>query len=362
MPRKGEKLGPVGAHWDRNSLWGWSERHLGWLRVHNYSEATVIGRQSALRRFILWAEERGLRLPGEITKPMLESYQRHLTIVPVRAGKPMTFRSQHGSLQHVKGYFRWLSRQNVLPANPAAELEMPKREMRLPMVILSADEVETIARSIDLRDPLGVRDRAMIEVLYSTAVRRLELVQLRIEDVDAERGTLAVRQGKGKRDRLVPIGERALAWVERYRRDVRPSLVVGHDDGVLFRNQHGEPLGKMWVSHRVRNLVNASGIGKRGACHVFRHTAATLMLENGADVRMVQEMLGHASLEATQIYTHVSIRKLQEVHAATHPGARLGKQVRRADEAAREGGEARVDALVALLADDDDGEGEEARP
>ena len=121
---------------------------------------------------------------------------------------------------------------------------MPKREMRLPMVILSADEVETIARWIDLGDPLGVRDRAMIEVLHSTAPRRMELGQLRIEDVDAERGTLAVRPGKGKRDRLVPIGERALAWVERYRRDVRPRLVVGLDDEVLFRNRTASRWGR----------------------------------------------------------------------------------------------------------------------
>jgi integrase/recombinase XerD len=358
MPRKGERKAPVGAWWDAESLWGWRERHMGWLRVHNYSPATIEGRESALRRFIAWAEERGLRVPGEITKPILESYQRHLSVVPLRSGRPMTFRSQHGALQHVKGYFRWLSRQNVIPANPAAEIEMPKREMRLPLVILTADEVERVATSIDLNEPLGVRDRAIVEVLYGTAIRRMELVQLRIEDVDAERGTLAVRQGKGKRDRLVPLGERALGWVEKYRRDVRAELVAGHDDGVLFLSQRGQPLTKMWVSHRVRVIVTESGIGKRGACHVFRHTAATLMLENGADVRMVQELLGHASLEATQLYTHVSIRKLQEVHAATHPGAKLGRREKRKDEEEREGGEARVDELVAALSAEDDDEDE----
>ena len=126
--------------------------------------------------------------------------------------------------------------------------------------------------------------------------------------------------------------------------------MVGRDEGVLFLTREGEAMTKNRLTQMVRDVVISSGISKRGACHLFRHTAATLMLENGADVRMVQEMLGHARLETTQIYTHVSIRKLQEVHAATHPGAKLFRREKRADEIDREGGEARIDALVETLA------------
>ena len=352
MPRKGqrkEKPG-VGDPSDPDGLFVAMTRHLAALRMRNYSEQTIEGREDVLRRFVGWCDEHGLRRPGEVTKPILERYQRHLGTFPGRGGKLMTFRSQYVRLQHVKGFFRWLARQDTIVANPAAELEMPKRELRLPAAVLSVEEEETVLASMDVRDAIGVRDRVIVEMLYGTGIRRMEVGQLRIEDVDEGRGTLAVRQGKGKRDRLVPLGERTLSWVEKYRREVRPELVVGRDSGVLFVTREGEAMTKNRLTQLVRDAVIASGIGKRGACHLFRHTAATLMLENGADVRMVQEMLGHARLETTQISTHVSIRKLQEVHAATHPGAKLGRRAQRTDEAEREGGEARLDELVEALA------------
>ena len=139
-------------------------RHLGALRVRNYSEQTIEGREDALRRFLGWCDERGLKKPGEVTKPILERYQRHLGTFPGRGGKPMTFRSQYVRLAHVKGFFRWLARQDVILANPAAELEMPKREFRLPAAVLSVDEAETVLGAIDVRSSVGVRDRAIVEV------------------------------------------------------------------------------------------------------------------------------------------------------------------------------------------------------
>jgi integrase/recombinase XerD len=160
-------------------------------------------------------------------------------------------------------------------------------------------------------------------VFYSTGVRRFELIKLKLYDVDAERGTLVVREGKGKKDRMVPIGERAAAWVAKYLEDGRPSLAVEPDDGTLFLTVEGAPFTPNRLTQMVRGYVNAAGVGKKGACHLFRHTMATLMLEGGADIRFIQQMLGHAKLETTQIYTQVSIRKLKEIHAATHPGARL---------------------------------------
>jgi integrase/recombinase XerD len=324
--------------------------------VRNYSEQTIEGREDHLRRFIVWCDERGLGRPGEITKPMLERYQRYLVTSPARGGKPMSFRSQYVRLAHIKGYFKWLTRQNVIGGNPAGELEMPRREHRLPAHVLTVSEVETVMASIDLRTPKGLRDRAILEVFYATGMRRMEVLHLRIEDVDAERGTVMVRQGKGKKDRLVPIGERALAWVEKYRRDARPGMVAGRDEGELFLTREGQGLTKARMTQLVRNIVIDAGVAKRGACHLFRHTMATLMLENGADVRVLQEMLGHAKLETTQIYTHVSMRKLCEVHAATHPGAKLGKRENASGDAG--GAKAIVEELLERLdaesADDDE--------
>jgi integrase/recombinase XerD len=222
-------------------------------------------------------------------------------------------------------YFKWLARQHVIALSPASELELPKVVKQLPRTVLTALEAEAVIRLPDINDVLGLRDRAILEVLYSTAIRRAELVHLRVFDVDRHRGTLMVREGKGKRDRVTPLGERALLWVEKYLVESRPELVAAIDDGTLFLTNTGEPISLMWASQVVRRYVEQANLGKLGACHLFRHTAATLMLENGADIRFIQQYLGHAKLDTTAIYTQVSIHKLKEVHALTHPGARLGR-------------------------------------
>jgi integrase/recombinase XerD len=145
--------------------------------------------------------------------------------------------------------------------------------------------------------------------------------------VDIERGTVLIRQGKGRKDRLVPIGQRALYWIGRYLAGARLHLVVAPDDGTLFLTRVGEPFNLCWLSRTVARYIDSASIGKRGGCHLFRHTMATLMLEGGADIRYIQAMLGHADLSTTTIYTQVAIRALKAIHAATHPAdARLREQ------------------------------------
>jgi integrase/recombinase XerD len=173
-----------------------------------------------------------------------------------------------------------------------------------------------------------VRDRSLLETLYSTGIRRMEAVRLGVFDVDLPRGAMTVRQGKGRKDRVVPMGARAAAWVEKYVQEVRPLFVMEPDPGALFLTEDGDPITPSRLTQMVRRYVDRAELGKRGSCHLWRHTCATLMLENGADIRFIQEMLGHADLSTTQIYTQVSIKKLQETHAATHPGARLGRPPR----------------------------------
>ncbi len=187
--------------------------------------------------------------------------------------------------------------------------------------MLSASEAEAVLAVPDLSLGFGIRDRAMLEVLYSTGMRRRELIGLSVWDLDAERGTVSIRQGKGRRDRMVPIGERALAWVAKYSADVRPGLVVPPDAGVLFLTKEGLDFTPDHLSGLVTRYVERADIAKHGSCHLFRHTMATLMLEGGADIRYIQQMLGHAELSTTQIYTQVSIRALKAIHTATHPGA-----------------------------------------
>jgi len=175
----------------------------------------------------------------------------------------------------------------------------------------------------DTGTPLGFRDRVILEVLYATAMRRGELVGLDLPDVDLARRFATLRVTKTRRDRAVPLGERASAWLARYLADVRPELVVGADPGAVFLAGNGERLGPKWLSSQVHHYVEAAQVGKAGSCHLFRHSAATLMIEGGADTRYVQELLGHTDLNSTQIYTRVAPERLAAIHAATHPGARL---------------------------------------
>lgn len=322
MARKGQStIKPViGDVRDRDSLYHHLLRFNAWQHEKNYSVATIETREVYLRYFLLWCDERGLGRPQDITKPILERYQRYLFLYRKEDGQPLTTRSQHTRVTPLRAFFKWLARHNHILYNPASELELPRLERRLPKHVLTIREAETVLAQPDLGTPTGIRDRAMLETLYSTGMRRMELLALHLHDMDADRGTVMIRQGKGKKDRMIPIGERALAWIAKYRDDVRPELASGGDDGTLFLSHLGEAFTPNRLTQLVRDHVNAAGIGKSGACHLFRHTMATLMLENGADIRFIQAMLGHADLSTTQIYTQVSIRMLKDIHTATHPG------------------------------------------
>jgi integrase/recombinase XerD len=296
-----------------------AEKHLEALRVQNYSEYTVKNRRVFLGFFLAWCHDRGITEPTDVTRPILEHYQRYLFHYRKKNGEPMSFRSQHTRLAPLRVWFRWMARQHYILNNPASEIELPRLEHRLPKHVLSAGEAEQVLSQPRINDPLGLRDRAILETLYSTGMRRMEMIHLKLYDLDTERGTVTIRQGKGKKDRVIPIGDRAAAWVDKYIREARPQLVVEPDDRTVFLSNAGEPFCLDHLSNLVRAYVDAANIGKRGACHLFRHSMATLMLENGADIRFIQQMLGHADLNSTQIYTHVSIRKLKEIHTATHP-------------------------------------------
>ena len=297
--------------------------HLNALQVRGYSENTVRSRQVYLRFFIEWAYEHGLREPIEVTRPVLERYQRYLFFYRKKNGEPLTFRSQHTRLVPLRVWFRWMTRQNHILHNPASEIELPKLGRSLPKNIFSASEVEQIMQFCDVTDPIGLRDRAIREVLYSTGLRRMEMIALKLYDLEFDRGLILVRQGKGNKDRYVPIGERAIAWLEKYIRESRQQLAIEPDDMTVFVTAQGEPFSRGHLSYAVRERIDAAKLGKTGSCHLFRHTMATLMHENGADIRFIQQMLGHEDLKTTQIYTQVAIRTLQQVHAATHPAALL---------------------------------------
>lgn len=317
------------------------------MAARGYSPRTIGNRRAMLGFLAAWLGERGITRPAEVTRPVLESYQRHLFHYRKKNGDPLSFRSQSQRLLAVRAFFKWAARQRHVLHNPASEIELPRAE-RLPRPALTAAEAELVLAQPDTADPLGVRDRAILEVFYSTGIRRSELAGLAVTDIDHERATLLVRQGKGKKDRMIPVGERALAWTGRYLAEVRPKLALGDDDGSLFLTAEGEPFSLDRLTQLASRHVKASGVPKAGACHLFRHTMATLMLEGGADIRYIQAMLGHARLDTTQIYAQVSVRALQAIHAATHPAA--GNQPRRERDAGPGDAQARRVAAAELLA------------
>lgn len=301
----------------------WAVRDfLAWSEVTGATEATVSTRKQALIVFVRWCSERSLTRPQDITLPILERYQAYLFHYRKRNGAPLGYISQRSRLTPLKTFFQWLTRARYLLYNPASELQLPRPPKKLPHHVLTLTEVEAILAQTDIATPAGLRDRAMLELLYSSGIRRMEVTRLKCYDVDLNLGSVFVREGKGRRDRFIPLGARACAWIARYLAEVRPLLVMEPDEGTLFLADYGAPLNRNAAGWITRRYIERAGFTFPGSCHLFRHAMATHMLENGADIRYIQAMLGHAKLTTTEIYTQVSIQKLKQIHSATHP-ARL---------------------------------------
>ena len=239
---------------ETSRMHGLLEEHLVWMQTQNFSEDTVSTRRSCLGYFLDWCRDRALDDPREITRPVLERYQRWLFQYRKKNGAPLTFRTQNFRLRAIKGFFRWLARQNHILHNPASELLLPRLENRLPKYILNAEEAERVIAQPDTGAPEGLRDRAILETFYATGMRRMEVANLKLYDIDKERGTLMIRQGKGKKDRHIPIGERALAWIEKYIREARPELQTSSEDGTVFLTDAGDSVPPRATDHAGARL------------------------------------------------------------------------------------------------------------
>jgi len=289
------------------------------MQVRGYSKNTLHRRESDIRRFVGWCDDRSIDHPNQVTKPILESYQRYLFHYrQERNQQPLSPTSQNHYLTSIRQYFKWLTQENYLLYNPASELIIIQQTPSLP-VVLSIDEINALMQQPDTTTAGGIRDRAILELFYSTGIRRSELCNLTLKDISLPRQTMYIRKGKGNKDRLLPIGESAVLWLKQYLNQARHEYVTDIHQETLFLNDYGAPFRDNKLGDKVKRFMKNAGIDVLGSCHLLRHAMATHMLENGAELRYIQAMLGHANVNTTQIYTHVSIRKLQEVHKRTHP-------------------------------------------
>ncbi|WP_018131896.1 site-specific tyrosine recombinase XerD [Effusibacillus pohliae] len=223
------------------------------------------------------------------------------------------------NLASIRAFYSFLLRDGLIDGDPAANLESPKIEKRLPQV-LTVEDVEALLDSPDLKTSTGLRDKAMLELLYASGIRVSELVSLNVDDVNLNMGFLKC-YGKGAKERIIPLGSVALQMLEEYLNRARAKLLRDRSETSLFVNHHGQRLTRQGFWKIIKKYAKAANINKEITPHTLRHSFATHLLENGADLRSVQEMLGHADISTTQIYTHITKSRLKEVYAKTHPRA-----------------------------------------
>lgn len=286
------------------------------------SDRTLETKKSALNLFFQWCTQQEITLANRVKAKHLEQYRLYLCRYrqPFNQ-RPLDIASQRNRLTAVKVFFRRLKKRGLITSDPAVDLELPRVARRLPRGVLNLKEIEAIMEIIPSHTMTGLRDRAIMEAYFATGIRRMELANLELTDVDLISGLMTVRLGKGAKDRRLPVADRACKWIIQYLRTSRPDLACNHSGTILFLDNKGLKFRGHQLSKKASTYIKASGVQQNGACHLFRHSTATLMHENGADIRYIQEMLGHADISTTQIYTHVAISRLQDVYSKTHPAA-----------------------------------------
>ena len=280
-----------------------------WLE-RGLSDNTRDSYRSDLALFKGWLHERGVGLVTAERATILD----HLAW---RLANGYKARSTARLLSALRGFYRFLVREGAIASDPTLQVELPQLGRPLPKALSEAD-VEALLAAPDLGDPLGMRDRAMLELLYATGLRVTELVSLRLEQINTRQGVLRTF-GKGNKERLVPLGEEALHWLLRYLRGDRDGLLGGKPSDVVFPSRRGDMMTRQTFWHRIKLHARQAGIAVSISPHTLRHAFATHLLNHGADLRVVQLLLGHSDLSTTQIYTHVARERLKELHSEHHP-------------------------------------------
>lgn len=302
----------------RRSLDGWKQRFRQHLLIRGFSPRTVSGYSAELVPLFGFLEKRGVEKLTQVTRDDLEAYRHHLFIAEF-GGKRLTLASQARRLNSLKTFFRYLLEDQVLLIDPAAPIQGPRVGKTMPRQLLSEAETAKLLEAPDITTPLGIRNRAILELLYATAIRNSELRDLALGEVDLERQELFVACGKGGKSRRLPLGEEAAACLEDYFLNARPFLAGPASGDVVFLSSGGCKLARGKLSRMVRDLAQGCGLEKTVTPHLLRHACATHMLRRGAGIRQLQVLLGHSDLSSTQLYTRIDIGDLHKVVSRYHP-------------------------------------------
>ena len=296
----------------------WKRRFEEHLYLRGLAARTVTGYSSELKTLFRFLEERGVSKLSEVTRDCLEAYRLHLYYSEFR-GKRLGLGSQARRIAALKSFFRFLTRSQLLLVDPSTGIQSPKVPRTLPRELLGENEMERLLQEPDIVTPLGIRDRAILELLYATGLRNTELRELEMNAIDLERSEVFIARGKGNKSRRLPLGEEACVWLEDYLLNSRPILAHKSSGETLFLSSTGNRLHRGGLSKIVKGKAKSCGLKKRVTPHLLRHACATHMLRRGAGVRQLQVLLGHSLLDTTQRYLRVDVGDLHRVVAKFHP-------------------------------------------
>lgn len=302
-------------------IWRCARYYFELCLARGQSSDTVRGKRGGLKKFFLWCLNRHVTHIDQIDLDLMDDYAQYLNAYrKVLDNEPLGAAQKRNLLTFVKTFVKYMYTKELLTKNRLENIELPSKGQQIPKSLYTVEEVEIILEQPLLFGVKGLRDRAILECFFATGIRRGELVRLNIDDVDFNEQIIRVH-GKGKKERLIPISLRGCEWIAFYMGKIRPTFAFIGSGKSLFIANNGKRYVPGKLSDMASQYVKLAGFDRTGACHLYRHNTATTMLDNGADLRHIQEMLGHASISTTQLYTHVSRKKLTQVYNDTHPSA-----------------------------------------
>lgn len=302
------------------------DKYLEHLLINNFSECTIKNANYAIIGLSRFLKSKRISRIADVTTEILQEYQVSLKErIQEKNGKPLAKATIIGKLQPIKEYFRWLAKNSIILYDPTTDMEIPIQKKELPKTILTIEEVEKVLSIPKEDNIIGFRDKTIMELLYATGIRNMELRQLTVRNVNLDNKTIFIKEGKGSKDRVIPLIPIAQKYLKTYMETIRPKLQKDKREQTLFLNLNGKPFDRQGLCELIQKYAQASNVNKPVTAHIFRHSIATHLLENGMSIRYIQEFLGHASLGTTQRYARVTIKDLRRMYAKHHPKQKRNK-------------------------------------